>query len=127
METRGSDSFVIKDDQNHNYRSTRVILDSKAVCGAEAEAQRGGVRSVGAAGSDSGSDSSEAGETDGAAMSAMAEGRLTLDSTPKLREWVHSCMLTPGPQYKYIDGKQGDGLSLFHRVCRLRSDSWFLQ
>lgn len=95
MESRDSDTFVVKDDHNHNYRSTRsskVLLDSKAVpqaicgpvqMGEEAHVQRGKVWTVDLVGSDSGSESSEVSEADCTAMSAMAEGKFTLDSTPK--------------------------------------------
>lgn len=108
METRDGDTFVIKDDHNHNYRSTRsskVLLDSKAVpqaiCGPvqmeeKPDAQRGKVWTVDVGGSDSGSESSEVSETDCTAMSATAEGKFTLDSTPKLRKLVYSCILTTG-------------------------------
>lgn len=108
METRDGDTFVVKDDHNHNYRSTRsnkVLLDSKAVpqaicgpvqMGEEPQAQRGKAWTVDLGGSDSGSESSEVSETDCVAMAAMAEGKFTLDSTPKLRKLVYSRILTTG-------------------------------
>lgn len=117
MESRDGDTFVIKDDHNHNYRSTRsskVLLDSKAVpeavcgpvqMGEEADAQR--VWTVDLGGSDSGSESSEVSEADCTAMSDSAEGKFTLDSTPKLRK-LH---IDNGP--RYIDVKQRDDLSSF--------------
>lgn len=106
MERRDGDTFVVKDDHNHNYRSIRsskVLLDSKAVpqaiCGpvqtGEPDAQRGEVWTVDLGGSDSGSESSELSETDCAAMSAMAEAKFTLDSAPKLRELVCSYIFVP--------------------------------
>lgn len=122
MESRDGDTFVIKDDHNHNYRSTRgskVLLDSKAVpqavcgpvqMGEEPDAQRGKVWTVDLGGSDSGSESSEVSETDCTAMSDTAEGKFTLDSTPKLRK-LH---IESGPQY--IDVKQRDNWSYFHCV-----------
>ena len=96
MEPRNGDIFVIKDDHNHNYRSTRsskVLLDSKAVpqancgpvqMGEEPDAHRGDL-----GGWDSASERSEVIETDCTAMSAMAEGKFSLDSTPKLRKLVY--------------------------------------
>lgn len=103
METRDGDTFVMKDDYNHNYRSTgssNVFLDSKtvpqAICGPvqmgeEPDAQPGKVWTIDVGGSDSGSESSEVSETECTAMSATAEGKFTLDSTPKLRKLVYNC------------------------------------
>lgn len=107
MESGDGDTFVVKDDHNHNYRSTRsskVFLDSKAVAqaifgpeqmGEEPDAQRGDVWTVDLGGSDSGSESSEVSETDCTAMSATAEGKFTLDSTPKPRKLVcrYTCLM----------------------------------
>ncbi|TNM99743.1 CDK2-associated and cullin domain-containing protein 1 [Takifugu flavidus] len=96
MEATDGDSFILKDDHNHNYRSSRsskVSLDSRAVpqavcgpvlMGEEPETQRGKVWTVDLGGADSSSDSSEASETDCTALTATAEGKFALDSTPKL-------------------------------------------
>lgn len=92
MEARGGDAFILKDDHNHNYRSSRsskVSGDSRAapgLLGREADTQRGKVWTVDLGGSDSSSESSEVSETDCTALSATAEGKFTLESAPKLRE-----------------------------------------
>lgn len=124
MEATDGDSFTLKDDHNHNYRSSRsskVSLDSRAVpqavcgpvlMGEEPEIQRGKVWTVDLEKSDSSSDSSEASETDCTALTATAEGKFTLDSTPKLRKLVHtmSCCLTT-PACCHVSLVWVDGLS----------------
>lgn len=108
MEAADGDTFITKDDHNHNYRSSRnskVSLDSRAVpqavcgpvlMGEEPDTQRGKVWTVDLGGSDSGSESSEASETDCTGLPATAEEKFTLDSTPKLRKLFHNTVLTTG-------------------------------
>lgn len=121
MEATDGDSFILKDDHNHNYRSNRsskVSLDSRAVSqavcgpvlmGEEAETQRS---KVDLGGSDSSSDSSEASETDCTALTATAEGKFTLDSTPKLRKLVHTMSLyLTTPSCCHVSLVWVDGLS----------------
>lgn len=110
METRNGDTFVTRDDHNHNYRSSRnskVLLDSRAdpqaacgpvLMGEEADSQRGKVWSVDVGGSDSGSESSDVSEPDCASVSAT-DAKFTLDSAPKLRKMVHSSVLTKGHDF----------------------------
>lgn len=111
MEAMEDDSSNIKDDHNHNYCASSsgevcTYLSSQlsdattvpqSVClpvpGGETGTRRGKVRPGSSGGSkfmdsDSGSESSEVSETDGTAQTAAVEGKFTLDSTSKFREFT---------------------------------------